>query len=1032
LVASNAMVMAASAQQWEFTEDFIDETNKGAATTADWGTDGFLELGLEQPLTNPAISRQPMGDSGGEDLRDSRGIALGDLDGDGDLDAVVGNEGSPGARNLVYPNVDGSFNVAPILIGDDLDIVQTLDIAVGDIDNDGDMDIVAGNYDAPSVYYLNDGRAALDGLTLDNRTEFTTARRTWAIGLADFDNDGDLDYIEANSGSGGQDGQVNSLYLNRLLENNELSFSSPISLSTSPERARSRSLALGDIDNDGDIDVIFGEQPTPSGHPGYNTCHTWTGSGFSSPRSIQDTSTFLTFAVKLADVNGDGYLDLIEGNQGAPTHVYLNNMPNSGVACDFLAPVVVGDSTDLDTTVALEVADFDRDGDIDIVEGNNGDRDDDGDQTNDVPQPMRLFLNNGNGTFANGLDEVPPKQKVYGTDFGDVDGDGQLDLVSASSDEEQPASDPLPVEGGNAVYYNLGTPGGTPVRQLHSVAISIEDVGSIGRNMPTAALSYTPFPPAFHASLTYFLSSDNGASWIQINPLRAVNFPRVGINNQQLMWRVEMESMTPQAALLPQVDVLTISDNRPPRFSDPNNSVTDPVLIQAAVDDPNFSVRMTSYFNDLEDNRMNFVGTSIPASLDLNPLSGELSGRPTADDEANSPIDFQVEAFDGAESRVGYFRLNVAVGAGAPVITLNGEPTVTISVGDSFTDEGATATDFEDGDLTDSIEVSGDTVNTAVAGTYVIRYNVTDSDGNAAAEVTRTVIVTTGGVPTITLNGAATVNLNVGDTFTDPGATATDPEDGDLTGSIAVGGDTVNTAVAGTYVITYNVADSDGNAAPEVTRTVIVSSASGGGGVPTITLNGDATVTLMVGDTYTDPGYTANDDEDGDITADVVVDDSAVNTAVAGTYVVTYNVTDSDGNAATEVTRTVIVAIGGVPTITLNGSATVSLTVGDSFTDEGATASDPEDGDLTADIVVGGDTVNASVAGTYVITYNVTDSDGNAAAEVTRTVTVRAAPTPPPSGGGGGGGMTGVWELIGLMFAGLVGFRRRRAGKISG
>ena len=121
-----------------------------------------------------------------------------------------------------------------------------------------------------------------------------------------------------------------------------------------------------------------------------------------------------------------------------------------------------------------------------------------------------------------------------------------------------------------------------------------------------------------------------------------------------------------------------------------------------------------------------------------------------------------------------------------------------------------------------------------------------------------------------------------------------------------------------------------------------------------------------------------------------------------------------------------------LPASSTNGSATVSLTVGDNFTDEGATASDPEDGDLTADIVVGGDTVNTSVAGTYVITYNVTDSDGNAAAQVTRTVTVRAAPTPPPSGGGGGGGMTGVWELIGLMFAGLVGVRRRRAGKISG
>jgi hypothetical protein len=1006
-----------------------------------------LRSGLLQPLTNPAIAREPIGDTGGEDLRDSRGIALADIDGDGDLDIVIGNEGSLGARNIVYENVNGSFNIAPVTIGNDLDLYKTLDIAAGDIDNDGDLDVVAGNFagidefgatlfEAPPVYYLNDGGNTLDAGILDNRTEFGAARRTWAIGLADFDNDGDLDYIEANSGSGNQNGQINSLYLNQLLENNSLSFSDEIRLSTSSDRARSRALALGDIDNDGDTDVIFGNQPTPSGHPGYNTCQRWTGSGFSSPTSIQDTSTFLTFAVKLADVNGDGYLDLIEGNQGAPTHVYLNNMPNSGVACDFLAPVVVADSDALDTTVALEVADFDRDGDLDIVEGNNGDRDDDGDPTNDVAQPVRLFLNNGDGTFANGLDEVPPKQKIYGMDFGDVNGDGNLDLVSASSDEEQPASDPLPVVGGNAVYYNLGTPDGTPVRQLYSTAISTEDLDitdprtgdPVSRNIRRVALRYDLVPPpaALHESLTYYLSNDNGSSWIRIDPLRAFEFPRLSPN---LMWRVEMQSLTPLSTLLPQVDRVYIRLNQPPRFD--GNDAANPEVIQAAVGDPNFSVLMTSYFRDFDDHQMNFVGTSIPASLDLDPVSGELSGTPTAADEANSPIDFQVEAFDGAESRIGYFRLNVAVGAGAPTITLNGDNPVTLTVGDSFTDPGATASDFEDGNLTDSIVVGGDTVNTAVAGSYVITYNVTDSDGNAAPEVRRTVNVVEPGVPTITLNGAATININVGDSFTDPGATASDPEDGDLTATIVVGGDPVNTAAAGTYVITYNVTDSDGNAAPEVIRTVIVSSATGGS-APTITLNGSATVTLMVGDTYTDPGYTANDDEDGDITADVVVDDSAVNTAVAGTYVVTYNVTDSDGNAATEVTRTVIVAIGGVPTITLNGSATVSLTVGDNFTDEGATASDPEDGDLTADIVVGGDTVNTSVAGTYVITYNVTDSDGNAAAQVTRTVTVRAAPTPPPSGGGGGGGMTGVWELIGLMFAGLVGVRRRRAGKISG
>jgi len=81
------------------------------------------------------------------------------------------------------------------------------------------------------------------------------------------------------------------------------------------------------------------------------------------------------------------------------------------------------------------------------------------------------------------------------------------------------------------------------------------------------------------------------------------------------------------------------------------------------------------------------------------------------------------------------------------------------------------------------------------------------------------------------------------------------------------------------------------------------------------------------------------------------------------------------------------------PVIQLTGADTVNLIVGDPFTDPGATASDNIDGDISADIVVGGDVVDANTIGTYVITYNVTDSAGNAATEVTRVVNVNPVPT---------------------------------------
>ncbi len=81
----------------------------------------------------------------------------------------------------------------------------------------------------------------------------------------------------------------------------------------------------------------------------------------------------------------------------------------------------------------------------------------------------------------------------------------------------------------------------------------------------------------------------------------------------------------------------------------------------------------------------------------------------------------------------------------APVISLNGDATVNLTVGDSYSDAGATANDNVDGDISENITVGGDTVNTGAAGTYTVTYNVSDAAGNAAVQITRTVNVSDGG-----------------------------------------------------------------------------------------------------------------------------------------------------------------------------------------------------------------------------------------------------------------------------------------------
>ena len=94
---------------------------------------------------------------------------------------------------------------------------------------------------------------------------------------------------------------------------------------------------------------------------------------------------------------------------------------------------------------------------------------------------------------------------------------------------------------------------------------------------------------------------------------------------------------------------------------------------------------------------------------------------------------------------------------------------------------------------------------------------------------------------------------------------------------------------------------------------------------------GDAAVTTEVGGTYTDAGATASDNYDGDITSSIE-QVSTVDTAIVDTYTVTYNVSDANGNAAVEVTRTINVVDTTIPLIILLGDAAVTIEVGGTFT----------------------------------------------------------------------------------------------------
>jgi LPXTG-motif cell wall-anchored protein len=158
-----------------------------------------------------------------------------------------------------------------------------------------------------------------------------------------------------------------------------------------------------------------------------------------------------------------------------------------------------------------------------------------------------------------------------------------------------------------------------------------------------------------------------------------------------------------------------------------------------------------------------------------------------------------------------------------PALTLNGDNPLTVEYGSTFHDPGAKAIDNVDGDLTNQIQVTGE-VDTHKLGTYTLTYTVSDNAGNTAT-AERTVKVVDTEKPKITLKGDNPMTVELGSTFEDPGATATDNVDGDLTDKIQVTGE-VNTDEYGTYTVTYSVTDSSGNTAT-ATRTVHVVKSSG-------------------------------------------------------------------------------------------------------------------------------------------------------------------------------------------------------------
>ena len=221
-------------------------------------------------------------------------------------------------------------------------------------------------------------------------------------------------------------------------------------------------------------------------------------------------------------------------------------------------------------------------------------------------------------------------------------------------------------------------------------------------------------------------------------------------------------------------------------------------------------------------------------------------------------------------------------------ITPLGDTEILMDYGSVYQEQGAVACFagsqfWQDGFAPDSeIHIDG-TVDTTTTGTYTVLYSTNYRWWTAQAQ--RTVHVVDRVAPTLSLLGEEEVYVLPGEEYVEPGFTASDDYDGDLTAQV------VCTAEDG--CITYEVRDAAGNIA-EATRTVHYDDAV----PPEITLTGGDTIEVYAGIPYADPGFTAWDNCDGDLTASVMAEGD-IHRYFTGTYTRTYTVTDSFGNTTT-------------------------------------------------------------------------------------------------------------------------------------